>query len=272
MGRKCLVPFPEEPGRRCVHEDCRSEILGNTRTISVHLPPGYDREPERRYPVLYLHDGQNVFDDERAAFGVSWRIGETADRLTCAGRIRPVILVGIDNTEHRLDEYALWRDEGQEAGGYGEEYGRFVVEEVKAFVDREYRTLPGRANTAVLGSSMGGLISLTMACLHQRVFSRCGVLSPSLWWADERVLRELEGHHRWMRRTRFWLCMGTREDKQRGPVTAHLRRTRRLVAIFDEARLVPGKDYCYWEVAGGEHKEAAWAARIDKVLLYFYGW
>jgi predicted alpha/beta superfamily hydrolase len=272
MRRNLFEIRPEEPGRRCVHEDFPSANLENTRTITVHLPPGYDHDASRRFPVLYLHDGQNVFDDDRAAFGVSWRAAQTADSLTCAGRMRPVILVGIDNTPARLDEYGLWRDESQNAGGLGEQYGQFVVEEIKPYIDREYRTLPGRSDTAIAGSSMGGLVSLTMAWQHKETFSRCGVLSPSLWWAKARVLDELERQHVWMRKTRFWLCMGTKEGTGRGPVTMHLRRTRHLVSIFDRARLVPGRDYNYWEVAGGEHTEAAWAARFDKVLLYFYGW
>lgn len=272
MPRKRSLLTPEGPGRRCAHDAFPSARLDHARTVTVHLPPGYDRDPARRYPVLYLHDGQNVFDDARAAFGVSWRAADTADRLTHAGRIRPLILVGVDNTPARLDEYAVWRDDGQHAGGRGDDHARFLVEELKPFIDREYRTLPGRAHTGVAGSSLGGLASLTTAWRYPDVFSTCGILSPSLWWAKERVLTELRHHPGWMKRTRFWLCMGTREGTQRGPVTPHLRRTRHLVHLFDHAGLVPGRDYYYWEVAGGEHNEAAWAARFDKVLLYFHGW
>lgn len=260
------------PGERRTHEGFESRLLGNRRAVTVHLPPGYVRDPVRRYPVLYLHDGQNVFDDERAAFGKSWRAAETADRLARAGRIRPVILVGIDNTGARLDEYGLYPEPAHDAGGRGEDYALFVLEELKPFIDRTYRTLPGRKDTGVCGSSMGGLVSLTMAWKHPRRIGLCGVLSPALWWARGRVLDELEDDNAWMRRVRFWLCMGTREGNRRGHVSPHLARTRRLVDIFDSACLVPGRDYCYWEVAGGEHNEAAWAARFDKVLLYLFGW
>ena len=218
-----------------------------------------------------MHDGQNVFEDARAAFGVSWRAGEIADRLTREGRIRPVILVGIDNSDARLDEYGRHADAKHQAGGRGDDHARFVVEEIKPFIDREYRTLPGRSDTAIAGSSMGGLASLTTAGGHAGVFGMCGVLSPSLWWASARVLDELGEDAAWMRRTRFWLCMGTREGMKRGHVSPHIERTRRLVGLFDGAGLVPGRDYYYWEVAGGEHNEAAWSARFDKVLLYFFG-
>src|SRR5207245_4808394 len=95
-----------------------------------------------------------------SAFGTSWRASETADRLTVAGRIRPVILVGIDNTPERMDEYALWRDERHKAGGRGGPYARFVLEELKPFIDRQYRTRPERSHTAVAGSSLDGLVSV----------------------------------------------------------------------------------------------------------------
>src|SRR5262249_18652305 len=137
----------EGPSAERSHDDFRSDLLDNSRRITVHVPPGYNRDLSRRYPVLYLHDGQNLFDAARSAFGVSWQAGETADRLARAGRIKPVILVGIDSTPARLDEYGLYRDVSQDAGGRGELYARFVFEELKPFIDREYRTLPGRAHT-----------------------------------------------------------------------------------------------------------------------------
>ena len=271
MTRKERETLPTGYGYRVSHEGFRSVHLGNARTLTVNLPPGYADDPTRRYPVLYMHDGQNIFEDHRAEFGVSWRAGEIADRLATEGRIRPILLVGMDNDEAREDEYAVYPDAWAETGGRGDEHARFVVEEVKPFVDREYRTLPGRADTAIAGSSMGGLASLTTAWHHPRAFGMAGLLSPSLWWAKGRVLDELGEDSAWMRRTRFWLCMGTREEKHRDHVTPGIQRTRRLVELFDGAGLIPGRDYQYWEVAGGEHDEAAWSARFDKLLLYFFG-
>jgi predicted alpha/beta superfamily hydrolase len=266
-------PPPGGEGRIEVRDEFASELLGNARTVSVRLPPGYDIESARRYPVLYMHDGQNVFSDERSVYGKSWRAGEISDRLTLAGRMRPVIIVAIDNTPGRMDEYALYRDPTFAAGGRAEAYMRFVLDEVKPFVDRKYRTLPDRAHTATAGASMGGLVSLTMAMRHHDRISRCGVVSPSLWWCRARVLDDLEDEDtEWMAKVRFWLCMGTREGRRRAHVTPHIEYTRRLVDVFDGAGLLPGRDYCYWEVAGGEHDELAWRARLDKLLLYFYGW
>ena len=180
--------------------------------------------------------------------------------------------MGIDNTPDRLDEYAYHPDRREQAGGRGSLYARFVLEEVKPFIDGHYRTQPDRRHTAVAGSSMGGLMSLSMAREHHERFALCGAVSPSLWWADGRALNECEdGDTAWMRRMRFWVDMGTREGSGRGHVTPSIRSTRRLIGCFDAAGLIPGRDYLYWEAAGGEHNEAAWAARFDKILLYFFG-
>lgn len=253
------------------HHDFRSEHLGNQRTLVVHLPPGYTAEKRRRYPVFYLHDGQNLFDPATAFGGVPWAADATADRLVRAGRIRPVILVGLYNTPERINEYAVHHDPRQDKGGRGTLYARFVFDEVKPFIDRTYRTLPGRQHTAVGGASMGGLISLEMARLHHDRFALCAVMSPALWWAEGRALKDLGKGARWLRGMRFWVDMGTREGQRRTAVHAGIVRLRQLLDRFDAAGLIPGRDYCYWEVAGGAHNEAAWAARFDKVLLYFFG-
>jgi predicted alpha/beta superfamily hydrolase len=259
------------PGRLVVHADFPSAHLGNRRALTVYLPPGYDEQESRRYPVVYMHDGQNLFDPARAAFGVAWEADDTAERLINAGRIPPLLIVGIDNAPLRVDEYTYHRDPRERAGGRGAPYARFVLDEVKPFIDATYRTLPDRRQTAVVGSSLGGLISLSMARGRHERFALCGALSPSLWWAGGRVLDEYEEGDGWMRRMRFWIDMGTREGSRRGHVTPAVRRTRRLADCLDAAGLVPGRDYYYREVAGGEHNEAAWAARFDKVLLYFFG-
>ncbi len=258
-------------GRFHTHDDFPSSYLDNRRTLTVWLPPGYDKRARTRFPVLYLHDGQSVFDATRAPGGTGWDAHVTAARLIRAGRLRPVILVGIDNTPARLDEYAVHRDAGEDAGGRGHDYAHFVVDEVKPFIDAHYRTAPDRRHTAVAGSSLGGLITLSMARLHPQRFGLCGLLSPSLWWARCKELRAAEAGGTWLRRMRCWLDMGTREGTGRGHVTSGITQSRRLAACFDKAGMVPGRDYYYLEVAGGEHNEAAWAARLDKVLLFFFG-
>jgi predicted alpha/beta superfamily hydrolase len=254
---------------RIDHDDFPSEFLDNRRRITVLLPPGFERCADH-YPVLYLHDGQNLFEDSEAAFGVSWRAQLTAERLILARRIVPIILVGIANTPARLDEYAPHVN-ARGTGGRGDLYSHFVLEEVKRFVDANYRTLPERKFTAVGGSSMGGLISLYMAWRFTEQIGQAVVMSPSLWWADCRILRDLATPQPALKKVRFWLDVGTREGRGRGHVPPTVQHTRQLLERFDANGLVPGRHYYYWEVAGGEHNEASWGARFDKVLLFLFG-
>src|SRR5262249_1385114 len=181
-------------------------------------------------------------------------------RLIRGGRLAPLIMVGIYNTQDRLAEYTPWRDGKEKGGGKGKQYARFVAEEVKPFIDREYRTQPGREQTAVAGSSLGGLISLYIASQYPDRFSMCAAVSPSLWWGKERLLRELEKDAEWAKKVRFWVDMGTREGAGADLKASAVGTTRRLVERLDAAGLNPGRDYYYWEVFEGEHNETSWAA------------
>ncbi len=263
----------QEAGQLVYHPAFRSGHLDNERDVTVYLPPSYDQLPSKRFPVVYLHDGQNIFEARSASFGVAWDGAKTADKLIAKGRIEPIIQVAIANTKDRLFEYAPFPDTNVNVNeGRNDRYAQFLFDEVKPFIDRMYRTRPDREQTAVVGSSMGGLSALSLAWKHHLKFGLCGILSPSLWWSRNRLLRELEsGDVQWMRTMRFWLDMGNKEGGAKAMVPPALQRTRRLVELFDEAELLPGRDYYYWEVAGGEHNEAHWAARYDKVLLFFFG-
>ena len=141
------------------------------RDIVVWLPPGYDIESDRRYPVLYMHDGQNIFDANTSSFGTEWRIDETADSLIRSGVIQPLIIVGIYNTQHRTPEYADTK--------LGKKYRRFVTRKLKPYIDKHYRTLPDRDHTAVGGSSMGGLVSFMLVWENDNIFSKAICMSPA---------------------------------------------------------------------------------------------
>jgi predicted alpha/beta superfamily hydrolase len=143
--------------------------------------PATRRTPAKRYPVLYMHDGQNLFDAKTAAYGVEWGIDETINRLVATGVMDEVIVVGIDNTPDRIPEYTPCCDP-KYGGGKLDAYGAFVVDTVKPYVDRSYRTLPGKDNTAIMGSSLGGIASVAIAQRYPDTFSKAGGVSSSFWW------------------------------------------------------------------------------------------
>jgi predicted alpha/beta superfamily hydrolase len=253
------------------HPDFPSEYLPSTRPLSVWVPPGYDLHPARRHPVLYLQDGQNLFDPRLAFGGHPWWADEVAEREIRAGRVRPLILVGVWNTADRLREYAPRRDGGRTGDAdWSREYGRFLVEEVKPFVDTRYRTLPGPDHTGVGGSSMGGLISLQLCQWYPAVFGRCAALSPSLWWDREFFLHHLHAMPEWLGRCRVWLDMGTREGHTEEAMSAGADRAKRLAAQLVRRGMRPGDGLGFEIVEGGTHDEGAWGARLDRVLRFLF--
>src|SRR5262245_44761431 len=156
-------------------EGVYSPQLGNRRTLYVHLPPSYDTAG-RRYPVLYMQDGQNLFD-EPLSYAGEWRVDETMAALSDEGI--EAIVVGIQNMgARRIDEYSPFRDRRLRKGGRGDQYLSFVARTVKPLIDRDFRTLPERATTGILGSSMGGLISLYAFFACPEVFGFAGAMSP----------------------------------------------------------------------------------------------
>jgi predicted alpha/beta superfamily hydrolase len=246
-----------------------SEHLGNTRPLAVYLPPDYGTEPDRRYPVFYLQDGQNLFDPATAFGGVPWQADETAERLIRGDIIEPVILVGVGNTDRRIDEYGP-KAVRRKYPGREFAYARFLVEELKPVIDRMYATKTERKHTAVGGSSMGGLISLFLAHWYPDVFGKCAALSASLWWERDLLLRQYRDHPQGLRRTKFWIDTGTKEGSTARGCREQVRRTRQLAELLASAGLHRGRDFKYQEVLGGEHNEHAWAGRFDQVLTFLF--
>lgn len=259
------APGPEHTltGDIRTHEGFHSRFLAHDRTVTVYLPPGYKADDRHRYPVLYLHDGQNVFD-RATSVGEEWRVDETAEELIAAGKIQPLIVVGIWNTGvHRIDEYAPTPREDKGGGGQADLYGRMLVQELKPFIDRTYRTLPGAANTAMGGSSLGGLLTMHLGLRFPLAFSRIAVLSPSVWWDDRVILREVEALPAKLP-LKIWLDSGDREGPDVIPDA------RSLKAALLAKGWTEGQDLAYLEAAGGEHNEASWAARVGAVLMFLF--
>src|SRR5215813_14816840 len=169
-----------------LHKAFHSRILNNDRDIVVYLPPSYESNKHQRYSVLYMNDGQNLFDGATSFIpGQEWRIDETAQSLIGEGKIEPLIIVGIDNAgKDRVNEYTPAADAKYKAGGQADQYGRMLVEELKPFIDSNYRTLKDAAHTGIGGSSLGGLVSMYLGLKYKDVFSRVAVISPSVFWAD----------------------------------------------------------------------------------------
>jgi predicted alpha/beta superfamily hydrolase len=251
-----------------VHPEVPSAFLDAPRDVWVYLPPGYDPDGDSRYPVLYMHDGENLFSAGAAFGGQEWGMDETAEWLIAEGELPPVIIVGIANTEDRLEEYTWIKDEDGD-GGQGRRYARFMVEELKPFVDMVYRTLPQPRFTGVMGSSLGALHALYLGRYRSRVFGRIGAMSPSLWWADRQALADLAGMPPGLR---IWLDVGSEEGEDDEESADVLEDARDLVDILCERGNTPGTDLYFLEDDGAGHDEAAWGERVSLALRFLFAW
>lgn len=249
------------------HPNFASSFLGNSREVLVYLPPGYRRARTRRFPVLYLHDGQNVFDAATAFGGTEWGVDETAQRLVREKRMAPVIIVAVANTgENRIHEYAPTRGllevgKRKRSKGLLRHYGRFLIDELKPFIDRRYRTLTDAEHTGLGGSSLGGLATMALGLWFPDVFRRLVVMSPSIWW-DDCVLYEMIGQPRTRPPLKIWLDTGTHEPGWE--------RARVLRDTLIETGWRLDDDLHYLEDEGGEHTESAWGYRMDAALRFLY--
>jgi predicted alpha/beta superfamily hydrolase len=250
-----------------LHE-LHSEIFGNTRQLRVWLPPDYDGWGAVRYPVLYLNDGQNLFDPATAFAGVHWQVAETATRLIEEQKIRPLIIVGIDNTKSRLREYIPYRSQDPKVlYPKGQFYPQFLRREVMPLIEERYPILRGPENTGLGGSSLGGFITLYTQLAAPGLFGRALVESPSLFVANRKILEESSQFRNWP--TRTYLGMGTVEIGDPARDSKILEDVRGLESILraaglDERRLKVRID------DGGTHSEGAWAARLPDALEFLF--
>ena len=225
------------------------------RRIYVYLPASYKRDPDRRYPVMYMFDGHNVFFDSDATYGKSWGLSKYLDKVQ-----KQLIVVAVECNHAgngRLQEYTPFSFENTTLGkirGRGNTYMNWLVKTLKPYIDNNYRTLPDRANTIICGSSMGGLMALYGACAYNHIFQRAACLSPSLWVAPGSVL-EMVAKANIRRDTCIYMDYGSEEmfnhaaNEEALMTTAHVLLTKRVNLAL---RIVPG----------GNHSEASWEKQI----------
>jgi predicted alpha/beta superfamily hydrolase len=244
------------------HLTLESKILNNSRRVTIYLPPGYAERSESRYPVLYVQDGQNLFEPDRAFIpGQHWRLDSAAEEAVGERAAEPMIIVGVDHAgPGRIEEYTPTRDEKRRVGGKAGDYTRMLIEELKPIIDSRYGTRSDQ--TAIGGSSLGGLVSLYAGLTRPAVFTRLAVMSPSVWWGDKAILG-LVDRFNGENRPRIWLDVGGREGRD----------------ALNDVRLLHGRllakgwggrDLAYHEDRRGDHSERAWAGRVRAALEFLF--
>lgn len=234
--------------------------LGSTRRVWLYLPNDYATSA-RRYPVLYLQDGQNIFD-ARTAFAGEWGVDETLSQLQASGQdVTGCIVVAVDNGPNRLDEYSPWNNP-QYGGGQGDLYVDFLAQTLKPYIDANYRTLPGRENTGIAGSSMGALIATYAAVRYPAVYGKVGALSPAYWFARQPLMQYLQQHPA-NPDTRFYFVSGTTESAS---MVAD------MSAVRDSLQRhgVPAANLNFNTRTDGQHAEWFWRREFGSAYQWLY--
>ncbi|MGD0271028.1 MAG: alpha/beta hydrolase-fold protein [Candidatus Sulfotelmatobacter sp.] len=249
-----------------------SRVFRNTRYLRIWLPPGYDDAGNagRHFPVLYLNDGQNLFESSTAFAGVEWQVDETADRLIREGAVPPMIFVGMDNTgKERIREYMPYRSmHPRMLRVQGRYYPDFLTKEVMPFVERNYRIATGPENTGLGGSSLGALIALYTAVARPGMIGRLLLESPSLWASGRQLVKESRSVRIWPER--MFLAVGSSEAGSAERSRTVVDDVRELAAIMRRAVLSEGRLRLVVKDGAG-HNEAAWAERFPEALRFLYG-
>ena len=239
-------------------EDFYMPQLERTRRIWLYLPPDYETS-NANYPVLYMHDGQNLFD-EITSFAGEWEVDETLNSLAQQGYQVPIV-VGIDNGgAYRIDELTPWYNDEYDAGGQGDQYLDFIVETLKPYVDEHYRTMPGRENTGIMGSSLGGLISCYGALKHQSVFSKSGIFSPAYWINNDSIWHFVH-QSGYTNATRFYQNIGENE----GALNILM-----MQMMEDSLRQIGYEEVTSHIIDNGEHNEQTWRDDFGNAYLWLF--
>jgi predicted alpha/beta superfamily hydrolase len=240
------------------HRQLQGEGLQYARDLIVWLPPSYTKQKSVRYPVLYMHDGQNIIDPQTSFIGYDWQVDEVADSLIRSGAIEEIIIVGIYNSPDRMSEYS--------DTDLGKAYVRFVINTVKPLIDSTYRTKSDRRNTAVMGSSMGGLISFLFAWWHPEIFSKAGCLSSVFDSRASSVLNLVREEKMKSHDVKIYFdCGGSGGDGSLKPGME------KLIEIMHEKGYIEGTEFISFFDPKAEHNERAWALRVWRPLIYFFG-
>ena len=269
-----------ESGTVKVIENFPMKKLKRLRSLRIYLPPDYERN-NSHYPVIYMHDGQNLFDVETSAYGHVWEIKKTLDSLYFEGKTKGIIVVGIDSDPRlRFLEYSPWNNENiQEivpntelinlSGGGGFSYLDFIIDELKPYIDKNFRTLRHREDTAMVGSSMGGFISLAAGVKYQHVFSKIAALSSASFFAEKELKLLIESIGKKLP-MRIYMDVGTREtiNPEFSEFSKiYLKSNEEIYSAFKSS----GFDYIKFKVIHGAiHNETEWAKRFPEVIQWLF--
>ncbi|MEM5563809.1 TIM-barrel domain-containing protein [Psychroserpens sp. AS72] len=249
-----------------ISEDFEIPQLNRKRRIWLYLPPNYETSNES-YPVVYMHDAQNLFDNS-TSFSGEWSVDETLNRLYSEKNIK-VIVVGIDNGgEKRTDEYNPWENE-KYGGGEGKEYTNFIVQTLKPYIDSNYKTLKDKSNTAIFGSSMGGLISYYVALKHPNIFGKVGVFSPSFWFSPK--VNDFSKTHGNIKDTKMYFLAGGREGGNVAfeEISQTVKDMNSVITILKNQGFNP-KNIQSKIVPEGKHNEELWRTNFEETMLWLF--
>jgi enterochelin esterase-like enzyme len=254
------VARPPVAGNLQVIEGFKSKTLGEARTIRVWLPPGHNPKSTKKWPVLYLMDGQNVFDPRTAFDGQNeWRVDETMESLIRAKVIVPMVVVAVDHGGiKRIDEYTPCPDPKYK-GGNGKLTATFLIDEVMPMMQRDFGVSSDRNHVGIGGSSLGGLMALWLARTQPTKFGRVLAMSPSLWWNSQWEPSNWKGV-KIPKGTRVWLDTGTSEGDD----------TLDQATKFARALTGAGAETRFYAESNAEHREEAWARRFPMAVSWLY--
>jgi predicted alpha/beta superfamily hydrolase len=240
--------------------DFRNPTDGSTRTLRIYTPDAYDRDRSARFPVLYMHDGQNVFAHPESARFETWCANTALERLAAEGRIEPWIIVGIDHGPDRFGEYSPWDFPRAQVVARGQSYAELLVQHVKPYIDRTYRTRPEGQWTGAMGSSLGGLLSLYLGWKYPDSFGRIGAVSPTVMWSDSKIFEHWRAHSRnW---TRIYIDAGADERITVNGIDLDYTTGARDLFIHLRQLGYAEHEVCLVLEPGGRHHEIDWQRRL----------